>query len=169
VAGSAVSNVAFALLQARPRSASSVNGEGLAATSSDPIFAVNNAETVVAQGAAVKVGGTGFDTVHGVAIDQFCSCAGGKVGPFFLNPGDPRLIATTISCGNSNRRPTRRWPGTAKRHGAKARAEAACDAFAVAPNVLRRRIARLEKRGKFSARRLVDRAGRPERRIGLGG
>lgn len=100
-AGFTVSNVASALLQGNPAAGiptiTSVNGKGLAATSSDPIFAVNNVETVVTQGAAVKVGGTGFDTVHGVAIDLFCSCAGGKVGPFFLNPGDPRLSATQLT------------------------------------------------------------------------
>jgi hypothetical protein len=69
----------------------------LAATSSDPNFATNNVETVVKQGAAVKIGGAGFDTAHGVALDLFCACPGGKVGPFFLNPGNLGLGATTLS------------------------------------------------------------------------
>ena len=68
----------------------SIDGKGLAATSSDPNFATNNVETVVTQG-SVALGGSGFDTVNGVAIDLFCACPGGKVGPFFLKPGDPGL------------------------------------------------------------------------------
>jgi len=70
---------------------------GLAATSSDPSYATNNVETVVTQGNAVILGGGGFDTVNGVAVDLFCACMGGKVGPFFLNPGDHGLSATSIS------------------------------------------------------------------------
>ena len=65
-----------------------INGLPLAATSSNPSYATNNVETVVSQGAKVQLGGSGFDLVNGVAIDLFCACPGGKVGPFFLNPGD---------------------------------------------------------------------------------
>jgi hypothetical protein len=54
-------------------------------------------ETVVQQGAVVMLAGTGFDTVNGVAVDLFCACPGGKVGPFFLNPGNPGLRATSVS------------------------------------------------------------------------
>jgi hypothetical protein len=67
----------------------SINGTGLAKTSSDPSFATGNVETVVVQGTTVHVGGSGFDTVYGVAVDLFCACPAGKVGPFFLNHGDP--------------------------------------------------------------------------------
>jgi hypothetical protein len=70
---------------------------GLASTSADPAFATNNVETVVAQGSVVKLGGNGFDATDGVAVDLFCACAGGKVGPFFLNPGSAALSKTLIS------------------------------------------------------------------------
>jgi len=98
--GFVTSNLKGALLQgfapAGIPSLTSINGKGLAATSSDPNFATNNVETVVPQGTTVVLGGTGFDTVNGVAIDLFCACKGGKVGPFFINPGDPALSATSI-------------------------------------------------------------------------
>ena len=32
-----------------------------------------------------------------MAVDLFCACPGGKVGPFFLNPGNPGLHPTLIS------------------------------------------------------------------------
>jgi hypothetical protein len=54
-------------------------------------------QTVVAQGNVVRLGGAGFDTIYGVAIDLFCACPGGKVGPFFLNPGNPGLTPTQVS------------------------------------------------------------------------
>jgi len=99
--GFTVSNPAAALLQGSAKagipSLTGINGVPLAATSSDPSFATNNVETVVAQGATVKLDGTGFDTADGVAVDLFCACPGNKVGPFFLNPGDPGLSATQIS------------------------------------------------------------------------
>jgi hypothetical protein len=87
-----VSNNASALLQGDPAagipSITSINGVGLAATSSDPRFATNNVMTVVPQGTLVKLGGMGFDTANGVAVDVFCACpARGKVGPFFIKPG----------------------------------------------------------------------------------
>ncbi len=99
--GFAASNLAPALLQGSAAagipSLTSINGVGLAATSSDPKFATNNVDTVVVQGSAVKLGGTGFDTVHGVAVDLFCACPGGRVGPFFLNPGNPGLNSTSAT------------------------------------------------------------------------
>ncbi len=99
--GFKVSNSAFALLQGAPGSGlpslTTINGVGLAATSSDPSFATNNVETVVPQGTTVKLGGSGFDTTHGVAVDLFCACTGGKIPTIFIAPGDPRLTATQIS------------------------------------------------------------------------
>ncbi len=44
----------------------SINGVGLAATSSNPSFATNNVETVVPQGSVVSIGVNGFDTANGV-------------------------------------------------------------------------------------------------------
>jgi hypothetical protein len=64
-----------------------INGVKLAASSSDPSFAVNNVETIVKQGTNVTLGGTGFDATNGVAVNVFCACTGGKVGPFFVFPG----------------------------------------------------------------------------------
>ncbi len=113
--GFLVSNTASALLEGSPAagipSMTKVNGVGLAATSSDPSFATDNVETVVKQGTVVKLGGAGFDTANGVAIDLFCACPGGKVGPFFLNPGNAGLTATQLSFtlpakGASNSPPT---------------------------------------------------------------
>jgi hypothetical protein len=99
--GFLASNLAPALLQGLPAagipSLTSINGKGLASTSSDPDFATNNVETVVVQGSVVKLGGTGFDITNGVAVDLFCACPGGKVGPFFLNPGSAGLSATMLS------------------------------------------------------------------------
>ncbi len=34
-----------------------------------------------------------------MAVDLFCACPGGKVGPFFINPGDPGLSSSLISLG----------------------------------------------------------------------
>jgi hypothetical protein len=99
--GFLASNLVAALLQGNPAagipSLTSINGAGLAPTSSDPNFATNNVETVVAQGSVVKLGGIGFDVANGVAVDLFCACPGGKVGPFFLNPGNAGLSATLLS------------------------------------------------------------------------
>jgi photosystem II stability/assembly factor-like uncharacterized protein len=97
------SNDASALLQGDPTagipSITSINGVGLAPTSSDPSFATNNVMTVVPQGTLVKLGGMGFDTANGVGVDLFCACptTGGKVGTFFLNPGNPMLTSNQIS------------------------------------------------------------------------
>src|SRR5579875_1904626 len=95
------SNLAYALLQGSAAagipSLTTINGVGLAATSSNPAYAIDNVETVVPQGTTVQLGGTGFDTTNGVAIDLFCACIGGKVGPFFINPGDPGLTPTLLT------------------------------------------------------------------------
>ena len=94
------SNPAFALLQGAAAagipSLTSINGKPLATTSGDPSFATNNVETVVAQGATVTLGGNGFDTAHGVAVDVFCACKGGKVTTSFLLPGNPNLTSSQI-------------------------------------------------------------------------
>jgi hypothetical protein len=78
-------------------SLTSINGTPLGTTSRNPSFATDNVETVVIQGSVVKLGGNGFDTANGVAVDLFCACTGGKVGPFFLNPGNRGLSKTLIS------------------------------------------------------------------------
>jgi sugar lactone lactonase YvrE len=95
------SNAVSALLQGDPaagiQSITGINSVPLAANSTSPDIAVANVETVVVQGQQVTIEGTGFDTVHGVAVDLFCSCPGDKVGPFFLNPGEPGLTATRIA------------------------------------------------------------------------
>ncbi len=74
-----------------------INGVPLASDSVNPNYAVDNVETVVAPGSEVTLQGSGFDTVNGVAVDIFCACLGGKVGPFFINAGDPGLTAASIS------------------------------------------------------------------------
>jgi hypothetical protein len=97
----AVSNLAYALLQgsavAGIPSLTSINKMNLAATSSEPQYATNNVETIVLQGKPVTLGGRGFDTTNGVAVDLFCACNGGKVGPFIFNPGAPGLSGSAIS------------------------------------------------------------------------
>jgi hypothetical protein len=86
--GFKVSNPAYALLQGSATAGiptiKTLNGIGLAATSSNPSYATNNVETLVVQGTIVKLGGTGFDTTHGVAADLFCACPlmSGKILPF---------------------------------------------------------------------------------------
>jgi hypothetical protein len=97
----AKSNIALALLQGNPAlgipSITKINGAPIAADSVDPGIAIANVETVVPQGSKVTIGGTGFDTKNGVAVDLFCACPGHKVGPFFLNPGNPMLTSSQIS------------------------------------------------------------------------
>lgn len=99
--GFITSNTFYALLEGSAAagipSLTAINGVGLAATSLDPSYAIDNFETVVPQGTDVTLQGNGFDTVNGVAVDVFCACAGGKVGPFFLNSGDPALTATSLT------------------------------------------------------------------------
>ncbi len=95
------SNLVYALLQGSAAagipSLTAINGVALAASSTDPSFALANVETVIPQGADVLLQGTGFDVTNGVAVDVFCACPGGKVGPFFINPGDPALSATALN------------------------------------------------------------------------
>jgi hypothetical protein len=74
-----------------------INGIGLSPNSIDPNFATDNVQTVVVQGRTVTLSGNGFDTTHGVAIDLFCDCSGGKVPTIFLNPGNPGLAAKALS------------------------------------------------------------------------
>ena len=96
-----ISNVVLALLQGDPAaglpSLTAINGVGLSATSTDPGVAVANVETVVAPGSNVTLTGSGFDIANGVGVDLFCDCPGGKVGPFFLNPGNPGLSSTQLT------------------------------------------------------------------------
>jgi hypothetical protein len=99
--GFAQSNVAIAQLFGSPAlgfpNLTGINGVGLAATSTNPNFATDNVETVVPPGSVVTLNGNGFDTAGGVAVDLFCACPGGKVGPFFLNPGNPGLHPASLS------------------------------------------------------------------------
>jgi hypothetical protein len=98
--GFAGSNTLLALLEGSAAagipSITGINGVGLAATSVDLGFAVANVETAVVPGSVVTIDGAGFETINGVAIDLFCACAGGKVGPFFIPPGTD-LTETTVS------------------------------------------------------------------------
>ena len=73
-----------------------INHVDLAATSSEPSYAANNVETIVEQGTSVTLNGTGFDAVNGVAVNVFCACTGGKMGPFMVAPG-PALTSTSFS------------------------------------------------------------------------
>jgi hypothetical protein len=96
-----VSNLAFGLLQGSAAQGiptiTNVNGVGLAATSSNPNYATDNVETVIKQGTVAHLGGSGFDVVNGVAIDLFCACPKGKVGPFFLSRGAAGLSTGSIA------------------------------------------------------------------------
>jgi hypothetical protein len=96
----AASNVVLALLEGSAAagipSLTAINGVGPAPSSLDPSYAVANVETVVRRGSQVDLQGGGFDTVNGVAVDVFCACPGGKVGPFLLQPGDRGLGAGLI-------------------------------------------------------------------------
>jgi subtilase family serine protease len=89
--GFKTSNLRGALLQGSAAagipSLTSINGVGLAVTSANPNFATNNVQTVIIQGTSVTLGGTGFDSVHGVAVNVFCACTGGKVAPIVVSPG----------------------------------------------------------------------------------
>jgi len=95
------SNVVSALLLGDPAagipSISGINAVPIAPDSTDPAIAVANVETVVVQGTPVTIDGSGFDTANGVAIDVFCACPGGKVGPFYLAPGNPGLTSTSVT------------------------------------------------------------------------
>ena len=95
------SNLVFGLLQGSAGAGiptiTGIDGMGLAPTSGNPNYATNNVETVVAQGSVVSLAGSGFDVTNGVAVDLFCACPKGKVGPFHLKPGDAGLRATSIN------------------------------------------------------------------------
>ena len=97
--GFAASNTFGVLLQglaaAGLPSLTAINGQGIAADSIVPGVALANIETVVPIGVPFVINGNGFDAVNGVAVDVFCGCPGGKVGPFFFNPG--QFSATQLS------------------------------------------------------------------------
>jgi hypothetical protein len=44
----------------------------------------------------VVIGGRGFDTQNGVAVDLYCACPGGEVGPFFFEPDYHPFNSTQI-------------------------------------------------------------------------
>jgi hypothetical protein len=54
-----------------------------------PGVALANVHTVIPIGVPFTINGSGFDTLHGVAVDLFCDYTGGKIGPFSINPGYP--------------------------------------------------------------------------------
>ena len=99
--GFVASNLVSALLEGNPAagipSIRTINAVAIAADSTAAGIEAANVQTVVAQGKPVIIGGTGFDLSDGVAVDLFCACPGGKVGPFFLNPGNPGLTSTAIT------------------------------------------------------------------------
>jgi hypothetical protein len=45
----------------------------------------------------VKLGGAGFDTANGVAVDLFCACTGGKIPTIFINPGSAGLTPSGLT------------------------------------------------------------------------
>ncbi len=104
------SNSAPALLQADPATnfptITSINGHGLATTSSDPKYATNNVETVVVPGKVVTLDGMGFFPgllkFHPVSVDLFCACPGGKVGPFGVIPTSSTSISFTLPATGPN-------------------------------------------------------------------
>lgn len=98
--GHVISNDMLTLLQGEASlglpSLTAINGVGLSPSSIEPGIALANVETVVSPGASVTLSGSGFDVSNGVGVDLFCACPGGKVGPFFLNPGNPGLTASSL-------------------------------------------------------------------------
>jgi hypothetical protein len=54
-------------------------------------------ETTLTPGVEVVIDGNGFDVAHGVAVDVFCACPGGKLPPMFLNPGNLKLKSNSIT------------------------------------------------------------------------
>ena len=100
-AGFVQSNPGFALLEGSAAaglpSITGLDGHPLAATSLDPDYAVANVETTLLRGSSVLINGTGFDTAHGVAVDVFCACKGGKLPTQFLTPGNPNLKSNSIT------------------------------------------------------------------------
>ena len=59
-------------------------------------IATANVETTLTQGAPAVINGNGFDTKNGVAVDVFCAFPGGKPPTMFLNPGNPKLAASSV-------------------------------------------------------------------------
>jgi hypothetical protein len=104
--GYLTSNSAPALFQANPAThlptITSINGVALAATSSDPRYAINNVETLVVPGKAVTLGGMGFGGNRGTAVDLFCACPGGKVGPFIVTPSNSISIGFRLPATGPN-------------------------------------------------------------------
>jgi len=74
-----------------------INSIGLASTSTNPGYATDNVETEVVQNSTVTLGGNGFDTTNGVAIDLFCDCPDGKISTMFMNPGNAGLTSTALT------------------------------------------------------------------------
>ena len=74
-----------------------INGAPLAPTSGAPDFAPNNVQTVIMSGKSVTLSGSGFDAVHGVAVNVFCACPGGNAGPVSVNPGSGGLTSSSFS------------------------------------------------------------------------
>ena len=74
-----------------------IDGIGLAATSANPDYATDNVETHLSPGTTITLNGNGFDLVHGVAVDLFCDCPGGKITTIFLGAGNPGLTATKLT------------------------------------------------------------------------
>ncbi len=99
--GHIASNVMLTFLQGDPAfgfpNLTAINGVGLSPHSVDPGIAVANVTTVVHPGSAVTLSGSGFDVSNGVAIDLFCDCPGGKIGPFYLGRGNPGLSASSLN------------------------------------------------------------------------
>jgi len=98
--GYATSNSFGALLEGSAAaglpSITGINNTPIAADSIDPHVALANVHTVIPLGIPFPIAGDGFDVIHGVAVDIFCDCTGGKVGPFFLNAGNVGLSATRL-------------------------------------------------------------------------
>ncbi len=94
------SNIMLALLQGNPAlgipSITAINSNPISPQSIEPSIGLANVEAVVIQGTTVTVQGSGFDAVNGIAIDLFCACTGGKVGPFFIPPS-LNLTSTVVN------------------------------------------------------------------------
>jgi hypothetical protein len=99
--GYATSNSFGALLEGSAAaglpSITGINNAAIAADSVDPAVALANVHTVIPLGVPFPISGAGFDVIHGVAVDLFCDCIGGKVGPCFLNPGNPGLSPSRLT------------------------------------------------------------------------
>jgi hypothetical protein len=74
-----------------------IKGIPIASDSLLPGVALANVHTVIPVNTPFSINGSGFDTINGVAVDLFCDCTDGKVGPFLIEPGDSRLSATRLT------------------------------------------------------------------------